>query len=171
MVLGHQTYLKGKPGGESSMSGKPRCLEPAKGHVRQDPDGKMKAELPEPQCPNRNLSSREGRMALSRFRNGGNLRVAGETKEEAERHDPVVLREPPIVSLLEGVALQENWTVSNGLNKDTKRASKPSYRQPHAECVIAYKPRGSWQRSLHSSLRTGKPATWRRETGMIRGKP
>jgi hypothetical protein len=67
MVLGHQTYLAVKAKGESSMSGKPGCDEAAKLHARQDPDGKVKAELPEPQCPNCNLPSREWRMALSYF--------------------------------------------------------------------------------------------------------
>jgi hypothetical protein len=52
MSLGHQTHLKGKPVGESSMSGKPECREAAKRHVRRGPDGKVKAALPEPQCPN-----------------------------------------------------------------------------------------------------------------------
>jgi hypothetical protein len=33
------------------MSGKPRCPEIAEGHARQDPDGKVKAGLLEPQCP------------------------------------------------------------------------------------------------------------------------
>jgi len=37
------------------MSGKPVCRETAKQHDRQDPDGKVKAELLEPQCPNRNF--------------------------------------------------------------------------------------------------------------------
>ena len=33
------------------MLGKPRCSEIAWGHARQDPDGKVKAGLLEPQCP------------------------------------------------------------------------------------------------------------------------
>jgi hypothetical protein len=49
--LGRLTYLKGKPGGDNSMSGKPRCLEIAEGQARRDPDGKVKAGLLEPQCP------------------------------------------------------------------------------------------------------------------------
>jgi len=44
------------------MSGKPGCDEAAKLHARQGPDGKMKAELPEPQCPNCKPSGREWRM-------------------------------------------------------------------------------------------------------------
>jgi len=47
------------------MVGKPGCRETVKRQVRQDPDGKVKAGLPEPQCPNRNHSGREGRLASS----------------------------------------------------------------------------------------------------------
>jgi hypothetical protein len=47
MVLGHQTYLAAKAKGESSMSGKPGYKESAKRYARRDPDGKVKAELPE----------------------------------------------------------------------------------------------------------------------------
>jgi hypothetical protein len=61
-VLGHQTYPKAKAVRDNSMSGKPRCKEAAKRHARQDPDGKVKAELPEPKCPNCNLSGRKRRM-------------------------------------------------------------------------------------------------------------
>jgi len=46
--LGRLTYLKGKPGGDNSMSGTPRCSEIAEGPARQDPDDMVKAELPEP---------------------------------------------------------------------------------------------------------------------------
>ena len=49
--LGRLTYPKGKPGGDNSMSGKPRCPEIAWGHARRGPDGKVKAGLLEPQCP------------------------------------------------------------------------------------------------------------------------
>jgi hypothetical protein len=50
-LLGHPTYLKGKPGGENSLSGKAGCREAAQLHAGPDPDGKVKAALPEPQCP------------------------------------------------------------------------------------------------------------------------
>jgi hypothetical protein len=53
MVLGHQTYLKAKAVGESSMSGKPGCSETVKRQARRGPDGKVKAGLLEPQCPSR----------------------------------------------------------------------------------------------------------------------
>jgi len=49
--LGRLTYLKGKPGGDNSMSGKPCCPEIAEGQARRDPDGMVKAGLLEPQRP------------------------------------------------------------------------------------------------------------------------
>src|SRR5215468_5690950 len=36
------------------------------------------------------------------------------------------------------------------------------------ECGIAYRPRGPWRRSRHSSPREGKPHTWRRAAGDVR---
>jgi len=49
--LGHLTYLKGKPGGENSMSGKLERAETVWARDQQDPDGMVKAELLEPQWP------------------------------------------------------------------------------------------------------------------------
>ena len=49
MLLGHPTYLKAKAGGENSMSGKAGYHETAKVYASRGPDGKVKAELPEPQ--------------------------------------------------------------------------------------------------------------------------
>ena len=49
--LGHRTYLDAKAKGESSMfekAGRPKTI---KGHARRDPDGMVKAKLPEPQWP------------------------------------------------------------------------------------------------------------------------
>jgi hypothetical protein len=37
---------------------------------------------------------------------------------------------------------------------------------PKCKRGIAYRARAPWQRSLRSSLRTGKPSTWRREAGV-----
>jgi hypothetical protein len=51
MLLGHPTYLKAKASGDNSMSEKAGCHEAAKRHARRDPDGTVKAELLEPQCP------------------------------------------------------------------------------------------------------------------------
>ncbi len=52
MLLGHRAHLKPKGVGENSMFGKVGCSETAKLHAGRGPDGKVKAELPEPQCPN-----------------------------------------------------------------------------------------------------------------------
>jgi hypothetical protein len=51
MLLGHPTYLMAKAGGDNSMSEKAGCSEAAKLHARRGPDGMVKAELLEPQCP------------------------------------------------------------------------------------------------------------------------
>lgn len=42
----------------------------------------------------------------------------------------------------------------------------PRYRATAENFRIAYEARASWQRSLRSSPRTGKPSTWRREAGV-----
>jgi len=67
MLLGRQTYLNGKPGGESSMSGKPGCHEAVKWHARRGPDGTVKPRLVEPQCPNSNSPGRKGRLKSGCF--------------------------------------------------------------------------------------------------------
>ncbi len=102
LLLGYQAHLKAKAGGESSMSGKPECHEAAKRQVRQGPDGMVKAELPEPQCPNCNHAGRKRWLSSGRFPQNG-------------------LSVP-----CRPLALQGSWTVCNGLNKDTNRAPKPS---------------------------------------------
>src|SRR5262249_20517301 len=48
---GRRTYLEAKAKGESSMFGKPGCRETTKRYAWRDPDGMVKAALPEPQCP------------------------------------------------------------------------------------------------------------------------
>ena len=51
MLLGHPIDLKAKAGGEKSMSEKRRSLGDAEGAVPQDPRDRVKAALPESQCP------------------------------------------------------------------------------------------------------------------------
>ena len=50
--LGYQTYLATKVQGEISMSEKAGCIKTIKMLARRDPDGMVKAGLPEPQWPN-----------------------------------------------------------------------------------------------------------------------
>jgi hypothetical protein len=52
MLLGYRTYLKPKGVGENSMFGKAELDKTVKSIVCRSPDGMVKAELPEPQCPN-----------------------------------------------------------------------------------------------------------------------
>jgi len=49
--LGHRTNLAGKSKGENSISEKPWYDETIRLCARQDPDGKVKAGLLEPECP------------------------------------------------------------------------------------------------------------------------
>jgi hypothetical protein len=42
----------------------------------------------------------------------------------------------------------------------------PHYQATAMNFRIAYGARALWRRSFHSSLRTGKPSTWRREAGV-----
>ena len=49
--LGYPTYLATKVKGESSMLGKVGCREAIKRQAHRDPDGMVKATLPEPKCP------------------------------------------------------------------------------------------------------------------------
>jgi len=107
MSLGHQTHLEAgslvaKADGESSMSGKPGCQDAAKRQARRGSDGMVKAGLPEPQCPNSKGSGRKRRM------------ISGCSPR---RLDFLCVRYE---------ALRGSWAVCNGLNKDTKRAPKPS---------------------------------------------
>jgi len=50
--LGHHIYLAAKAKGDTSMCGKARCSETTKRYARRDPDGRVKAVLLEPKCPN-----------------------------------------------------------------------------------------------------------------------
>ena len=102
MPLGHRTHLKPKGVGENSMFGKAGCSETIKLHAGRGPDGTVKAELPEPQCPNCNQPGRKWRMSSGRFPQNG------------------------LCVSCRPLALQGSWTVCNGLNKDTNRAPKPS---------------------------------------------
>ena len=47
--LGCRTYLNAKADRDGSMFEKAGCSETIEGHARRDPDGMVKAELPEPQ--------------------------------------------------------------------------------------------------------------------------
>jgi hypothetical protein len=49
--LGHRTYLAAKTNGDKSMSGTAGCRETINRPACQDPDGKVKARLPEAKYP------------------------------------------------------------------------------------------------------------------------
>jgi hypothetical protein len=96
------------------MFGKPVYSETAKRYDRQDPDGMVKAELLESQCPNCMLSGRG--MTVEKLEPGCYLNP-GIEKWLGKGHLP---------SYTAVTALQGSWPVYNGLNKDTKRTPKPS---------------------------------------------
>jgi hypothetical protein len=52
ILLGLRTNLEAKAEGENSMFGKLRRRETTYRRARQDPDGMVRATLPEPKCPN-----------------------------------------------------------------------------------------------------------------------
>jgi hypothetical protein len=110
MVLGHQTHLKAKAVGESSMSGKPRRGEAAKLRARQGPDGKVKAKLPEPECPNCNPSGQKRRISDC-------LSEPQVNPDWGSRSDWLSVKPKHSWG---------GWPAYNGLNKDTKWAPKPS---------------------------------------------
>ena len=67
MLLDHPTHRKGKPRGESSMSGKPGCREAAKRHARRGPDGTVKAAWPESPGPSCKASRSDTAVGIRRL--------------------------------------------------------------------------------------------------------
>lgn len=55
--------------------------------------------------------------------------------------------------------------------KEANEEPTPTYRSIRAEFGIAYGTRVLWRRRPHSSQRQGKPATWRRGSGVVRNPP
>ena len=133
--LGHLTYLKGKPGGESSMSGKPRCPEIADGQARRGPDGKVKAGLLEPQCPICKGLGLDTAIDIQGFRRNDPERVAPGRTRSQEANPPVA-----------------------GSRARTRHLNHPE-RQRRAERGIPYRATAPRERSLRSSPRAGKPPT------------
>jgi len=133
--LGRLTYLKGKPGGDNSMSGKPRYPEIAEGHAWRDPDDMVKADLLEPQCPLCKGLGLDTAIDIQGFQRHSPDRVApGRTRSQEAN--------PPLA----------------GLRAQMRHLNHPE-RQRRAERGIPYRARAPRERSLRSSLRTGKPST------------
>ena len=133
--LGRLTYLKGKPGGDNSMSGKPRCSESAEGHAWRDPDGMVKAELLEPQCPLGKGLGLDTAIDIQGFQRHNPDRVAPGGTRSQEANPPVA-----------------------GPRARTRHLNRPE-RQRRTEGGIPYRATAPRERSLHSSLRAGKPST------------
>jgi hypothetical protein len=78
----------------------------------------------------------------------------------------------PVTTSCEALGLRASQPPESGraiivmakTGEKTTYPALPKYTQP-TEIGIAYKPRGSWRRSHHSSQRMGKPFTRRRVAG------
>src|SRR5262249_52335373 len=85
--LGHRTYLATKVKGENSMFGKAGRSETTKRYARRDPDGTVKATLPEPKCQygkGRRLDKRDDSQALPE---GQHLHIAGKRRSQHFRRE------------------------------------------------------------------------------------
>src|SRR3954469_5861086 len=141
MLLGHLVDLRAKAGGEKSMPEKRETLEGAEGAVPQDPRDRAKAASPEPRSP--------AVQSHPRCYSASNAALPGAARSTfAGRHLRLARRW--VTNLLKGM---------NGTPKSRSIRSTPTERG------MAYRARASRSRSLHSSRRSGKPATGRRETG------
>ena len=138
--------VNGLPGGESQREQSHaveagsvrRCVRRA---ALQDLRDMAKAILLEPQFSVMNCASLDHRIYISR---------------------PSVLFKAMFVEQ----GSLDRWTAVNEPLKGMKRVPKSRAMFPKCKRGIAYGARALWQRSLRSSLRTGKPSTWRREAGV-----
>src|SRR5712691_7891128 len=127
--------------GDKSMSEKQGILEDAEGIALQDPRDRAKARLPESQSPAvETAHSLRQRLGCSAAR-GSPCDFCG--------------LPPPTGRAMENDSIQgDAWDAYVAL----ERSAPP-------ERGMAYRTRVPWSRSPRSSLRWGKPATWRRGTG------
>jgi len=138
--LGQPAYPRPKGTGDHSMPAKRRSAEVSKAAVPQDPRGKVKAKLPEVQSRPEYPQSRRYADSVRRH-HVSPLSCSG----EASPRDEVTGGHTPGV----------------GMSGRPKPRSRTTSEKPK----IAYGARALWRRSLRSSPRPGKPATWRREAG------
>ena len=72
--------------------------------------------------------------------------------------------------------IHDTWILSTDGQRETNRVRERkgclnrADEFPMCKREIAYGVRALWQRSLRSSLRTGKPSTWQREAGVLGAK-
>jgi hypothetical protein len=147
--VGHAAYLEVKTEGKHSMLRKQEPPEDVYGmFVLQDPRAMVKATLPEPQFPEVQVATPRSPRLLrghrqSRYQSGI-VKVRTSYRKVSGRwamgNEPIQGNEQGTYSALER---QKGWNYG-----------------------IAYGARALWRRSPHSSLRAGKPLTWRRGTGV-----
>jgi len=137
---GHRTYLEVKTKGERSMFGKPGSRETTKRSAGQDPDGRVKAELPEPQCP---ICKLNGPDTVGKIRCPQDSRPNQPAGEHAPRGQ------------------------GRRLAISRARTGHPHHpkRRSRTKRGIPYRARAPWERRPRSSRRTGKPSTRRRGSG------
>jgi hypothetical protein len=149
--VGHPTYLDAKAEGDHSMSEKREASEVAYDADPQDPRDMVKATLLESQFP-------EVKQSAPRYRS---YRGA-----IGRPHFHAVWDIWPLL------ASRNRYPPADGrypmrIFKGTKGTPTVALlRLAHREQGIAYGTRVLWQRSRHSSPRTGKPSTWRRAAGV-----
>ena len=135
-------YLAVKTKGNNRMPLKRESPEDAYGwNVSQDLRDMAKAILLEPQCPVMNKLSLEYRIHSAR--------------------PSVYLTE----QLAKGNLSTDGRQVTN-CSRVQKGCLNRADKFPKRKRGIAYRARAPWQRSPHSSPKTGKPSTWRRGAGV-----
>jgi hypothetical protein len=161
MLLDHRTHLEAKAKGENSMFGKAKTNETAKKVVRRGPVGMAKAVLPEPQCPLRKIHG----LDTAEYPEPLWSRYQGDIQSLSRIREVVVI--PARFGDVHVVA--DTHSKGAGQPIAVSRARKGRLNRPERQlctkCGIAYRGRPPRQRRLHSSLKTGKPSTWRRESG------
>jgi len=85
--LGHRTYLATKVKGENSMFGKAGCSETTKRYARRDPDGTVKAALPEPKCPYCKGHRLDKVVDIQALPDGQQLHIAGKRRSHHFRRE------------------------------------------------------------------------------------
>jgi hypothetical protein len=140
MPLGHLIYRSTKMQREHRISGTLNTLSGAESRtVQQDPCDMVKAELLELQSSAVKSTPVDKRQCTTQL---------SQNRYSHQRLES---------------SLGWRWVMNPF--KGMSGAPTSHYRSFCWEQRIAYGARALWRRSLHSSLRTGKPSTWRREAG------
>ncbi len=142
-AFGSTAYLTAKARGDNSMPTKRGTPEGVYGVVPRDPRDMVRARLLEPQPP----ATQKYVLRPQRPISG----AIGIWRQGSDRQN-----------------LPADGAVRKDLSQGDERGTYVVLERPeHGECGIAYGARALRRRSLHISLRMGKPFTWRREAGVV----